>query len=114
MSPFQPRLTARGVSPLALRPLNIDEVVDEDDIAAVVAQWTGIPVAQMLETESEKLLHMEERLHDRIVGQNEAIEALSDAIRRARSGLKDPSRPIGSFIFLGSSVCTSKKEAVPR
>src|SRR5512136_930637 len=85
------------------REKNIDEVVDERDIAAVVEQWTGIPVAQMLETESEKLLQMEERLHDRIIGQNEAIEALSDAIRRARSGLKDPSRPIGSFIFLGSS-----------
>ena len=85
------------------REKNIDEVVDERDIAAVVAQWTGIPVAQMLETESEKLLHMEERLHDRIIGQEEAISALSDAIRRARSGLKDPSRPIGSFIFLGSS-----------
>src|SRR5512136_1426000 len=85
------------------REKNIDEVVDEGDIAAVVEQWTGIPVAQMLETESEKLLQMEERLHDRIIGQNEAIEALSDAIRRARSGLKDPSRPIGSFIFLGSS-----------
>ena len=69
----------------------------------MVAQWTGIPVAQMMETESEKLLHMEERLHDRIIGQEEAIAALSDAIRRARSGLKDPSRPIGSFIFLGSS-----------
>ncbi len=85
------------------REKNIDEVVDEGDIAAVVAQWTGIPVAQMMETESEKLLQMEERLHDRIVGQDEAIAALSDAIRRARSGLKDPSRPIGSFIFLGSS-----------
>ncbi|CAG0931409.1 adenosinetriphosphatase [Thermoflexales bacterium] len=85
------------------REKNIDEVVDEDDIAAVVAQWTGIPVAQMMETESEKLLHMEERLHERIIGQEEAIAALSDAIRRARSGLKDPSRPIGSFIFLGSS-----------
>lgn len=85
------------------REKNIDEVVDEGDIAAVVAQWTGIPVAQMLETESEKLLQMEERLHDRIIGQDEAIAALSDAIRRARSGLKDPSRPIGSFIFLGSS-----------
>ena len=85
------------------RDKNIDEVVDEDDIAAVVAQWTGIPVAQMLETEAAKLLQMEERLHDRIVGQGEAIAALSDAIRRARSGLKDPSRPIGSFIFLGSS-----------
>ena len=85
------------------REKNIDEVVDEGDIAAVIAQWTGIPVAQMLETESAKLLQMEERLHDRIIGQDEAIAALSDAIRRARSGLKDPSRPIGSFIFLGSS-----------
>jgi ATP-dependent Clp protease ATP-binding subunit ClpC len=85
------------------REKNIDEVVDEADIAAVIAQWTGIPVAQMMETESAKLLQMEERLHDRIIGQEEAIAALSDAIRRARSGLKDPSRPIGSFIFLGSS-----------
>jgi ATP-dependent Clp protease ATP-binding subunit ClpC len=85
------------------REKNIDEVVDEDDIASVVAQITGIPVAQMLETEAEKLLHMEERLHERIIGQAEAIAALSDAIRRARSGLKDPRRPIGSFIFLGSS-----------
>ncbi len=82
---------------------NLDEVVDEDDIASVVAQWTGIPVNQMMEAESEKLLKMEERLHERIVGQDEAIRAISDAIRRARSGLKDPNRPIGSFIFLGSS-----------
>jgi ATP-dependent Clp protease ATP-binding subunit ClpC len=81
----------------------LDEVVDENDIAEVVAQWTGIPVTQMLETESEKLLQMEQRLQERIVGQDEAIHALSDAIRRARSGLKDPRRPIGSFIFLGSS-----------
>ena len=81
----------------------LDEVVDEHDIAEVVAQWTGIPVTQMLETESEKLLHMEERLQERIVGQDEAIHALADAIRRARAGLKDPRRPIGSFIFLGSS-----------
>ncbi|MCB8921107.1 MAG: AAA family ATPase, partial [Ardenticatenaceae bacterium] len=81
----------------------LDETVDEDDIAEVVASWTGIPVTQMLETEAEKLLHMEERLHERIVGQNKAIEALSDAIRRSRSGLSDPRRPIGSFIFLGSS-----------
>jgi ATP-dependent Clp protease ATP-binding subunit ClpC len=85
------------------REKNIDEVVDEDDIASVVAQITGIPVAQMMETEAEKLLHMEERLRERIIGQDEAIAALSDAIRRARSGLKDPRRPIGSFIFLGSS-----------
>ncbi|MCA9970486.1 MAG: AAA family ATPase [Anaerolineales bacterium] len=81
----------------------LDEVVDEDDIAEVVASWTGIPLNQMLETEAEKLLHMEERLHERIVGQNKAIEALADAIRRSRSGLSDPRRPIGSFIFLGSS-----------
>jgi ATP-dependent Clp protease ATP-binding subunit ClpC len=81
----------------------LDEVVDEDDIAEVVAMWTGIPVSQMLETEAEKLLRMEERLHERIIGQDEAIAALADAIRRARAGLKDPRRPIGSFIFLGSS-----------
>ncbi len=81
----------------------LDEVVDPDDIAEVVAMWTGIPVNQMLQTEAEKLLHMEERLHERIIGQDEAIEAVSDAIRRARSGLKDPRRPIGSFIFIGPS-----------
>ncbi len=81
----------------------LDEVVDEDDIAEVVAQWTGIPVHQVMETEAEKLLQMEERLHERIIGQDEAINALADAIRRARAGLKDPRRPIGSFIFLGSS-----------
>ncbi|MEE8568843.1 MAG: AAA family ATPase [Anaerolineales bacterium] len=81
----------------------LDEVVDENDIAEVVAMWTGIPVSQMMETEAERLLNMEERLHERIVGQDEAIHALADAIRRARAGLKDPRRPIGSFIFLGSS-----------
>jgi len=82
---------------------HIDEVVDVNDIADVVHQWTGIPVSQMMETESQKLLHMEERLHERIIGQEEAIHAISDAIRRARSGLKDPARPIGSFIFIGPS-----------
>ncbi len=81
----------------------LDEVVDEDDVAEVVAQWTGIPVSQMLETEADKLLHMEDRLHERIIGQHEAIVAISDAIRRARSGLKDPRKPIGSFIFIGPS-----------
>jgi ATP-dependent Clp protease ATP-binding subunit ClpC len=81
----------------------LDEMVDQSDIAEVVAQWTGIPVSQMLEAESERLLQMEERLHERIIGQEEAIHALADAIRRARAGLKDPRRPIGSFIFLGSS-----------
>jgi ATP-dependent Clp protease ATP-binding subunit ClpC len=81
----------------------LDEVVDENDIAEVVAQWTGIPLHQMLETESEKLLQMEDRLHDRIVGQDDAVHAIADAIRRSRAGLKNPKRPIGSFIFLGSS-----------
>jgi ATP-dependent Clp protease ATP-binding subunit ClpC len=81
----------------------LDEVVDEEDIADVVASWTGIPVTSLLQTEAEKLLHMEEHLHERVVGQDEAINAIADAIRRARSGLKDPRRPIGSFIFLGSS-----------
>jgi ATP-dependent Clp protease ATP-binding subunit ClpC len=81
----------------------LDEVVDVEDIASVVHQWTGIPVTQMMETESVKLLHMEARLHERIIGQEEAIHAISDAIRRSRSGLSDPSRPIGSFIFIGPS-----------
>jgi ATP-dependent Clp protease ATP-binding subunit ClpC len=81
----------------------LDEVVDVQDIAEVVAQWTGIPVHQMMETEAEKLLQMEDRLHEHIIGQDEAIRAISDAIRRARSGLKDPRRPIGSFIFIGPS-----------
>lgn len=82
---------------------HLDEVVDVNDIAQVVAQWTGIPVSQVMESEAQKLLHMEERMQERIVGQDEAIHALSDAIRRARAGLKDPRKPIGSFIFLGSS-----------
>ena len=81
----------------------LDEVVDEDDIAQVVAQWTGIPVSQMMQSEAERLLNMEESLHKRIIGQDEAIHAISDAIRRARSGLKDPKRPVGSFIFIGPS-----------
>ena len=85
------------------REHTLDEIVDEHDIAEVVAKWTGIPVNQMLETESDKLLRMEEELHKRIVGQDDAVAAVADAIRRARSGLKDPRRPIGSFIFLGSS-----------
>lgn len=85
------------------REQQIDDVVDASDIAEVVHQWTGIPVSQIMETEAEKLLHMEERLHERIIGQDEAIRAVADAIRRARSGLKDPRRPIGSFIFIGPS-----------
>ncbi|MBN1890798.1 MAG: AAA family ATPase [Thermoflexales bacterium] len=85
------------------RSKDLDEIVDVNDIAGVVAAWTGIPLTQIMQTEAEKLLHMEERLHERIIGQDEAIEALSDSVRRARSGLKDPERPVGSFIFLGSS-----------
>ncbi|KPK24720.1 MAG: Clp protease [Dehalococcoidia bacterium SG8_51_3] len=79
----------------------IDSVVDEEDIAGLVAQWTGIPVSRMMETETDKLVHMEERLHQRMVDQEEAVTAVSEAIRRGRAGLKDPKRPIGSFIFLG-------------
>ena len=79
----------------------VKEEVDEDDIAMVVARWTGIPVSRLLEGETEKLIHMEERLHQRVVGQDEAITAIADSLRRARTGLQDPDRPIGSFIFLG-------------
>jgi ATP-dependent Clp protease ATP-binding subunit ClpB len=79
----------------------VKEEVDEDDVAAVVARWTGIPVSRLLEGETEKLIHMEERLHRRVVGQEEAVEAVANALRRARTGLQDPNRPIGSFIFLG-------------
>ncbi len=81
----------------------LDDVVDAKDIAEVVHQWTGIPVNQMMEDEADRLLRMEERLHERIIGQDEAIHAVADAIRRARAGLKDPRRPIGSFIFIGPS-----------
>ncbi|MBN1985886.1 MAG: ATP-dependent chaperone ClpB [Prolixibacteraceae bacterium] len=81
----------------------IKEEVDAEDIAEVVARWTGIPVSKMLQSEREKLLHMEEELHKRVVGQDEAIAAVSDAVRRSRAGLQDEKRPIGSFIFLGST-----------
>ena len=79
----------------------LKEEVSADDIAEIVAAWTGIPVNRLLEGETNKLVHMEERLHGRVVGQDEAIQAVSDAVRRARAGLKDPRRPIGSFLFLG-------------
>jgi ATP-dependent Clp protease ATP-binding subunit ClpB len=81
----------------------IKEEVDSEDIAGVVSRWTGIPVTRMLQSEREKLLHLETELHKRVVGQDEAIEAVSDAIRRARAGLQDKRRPIGSFIFLGTT-----------
>jgi len=79
----------------------LKEEVSADDIAEIVAAWTGIPVTRLMEGETAKLIHMEERLHARVVGQDEAIEAVADAVRRARAGLKDPRRPIGSFLFLG-------------
>jgi ATP-dependent Clp protease ATP-binding subunit ClpB len=82
-------------------PVFLKEEVDADDIAEVVARWTGIPVARLLEGETEKLVQMEERLHERVVGQDEAIEAVASALRRSRAGLQDPDRPIGSFLFLG-------------
>ncbi len=81
----------------------IKEEVDADDIAGVVSRWTGIPVKKMLQSEKEKLLHLEEELHKRVVGQDEAIQAVADAVRRSRAGLSDPRRPIGSFIFLGTT-----------
>ena len=81
----------------------IKEEVDEDDIAEIVARWTGIPVNKMMQSERDKLLHLEEELHRRVVGQDEAIQAVSDAIRRSRAGLQDPKRPIGSFTFLGTT-----------
>ena len=81
----------------------IKEEVDSEDIAGVVAGWTGIPVSRMLQSEREKLLHLEDELHKRVVGQQEAIEAISDAVRRSRAGLQDSKRPIGSFIFLGTT-----------
>ena len=81
----------------------IKEEVDADDIADVVSRWTGIPVSKMVQSEQEKLLHLEEELHKRVVGQQEAITAIADAVRRSRAGLNDPKRPIGSFIFLGTT-----------
>ena len=77
--------------------------VDEEDIATLIASWTGIPVSRLLENEADRLVNMEERLHERVVGQEAAVKSVSDAIRRARAGLNDPNRPIGSFIFLGST-----------
>ncbi len=81
----------------------IDDTVTEDDIAEVVSRWTGIPVTKMQQSERDKLLHLEEELHKRVIGQDEAIQAVSDAIRRSRAGLQDPKRPIGSFIFMGTT-----------
>ncbi len=82
-------------------PVFLKEEVDADDVAEVVARWTGIPVSRLVEGEVEKLIHMEERLHERVVGQDEAVEAVATALRRSRAGLQDPNRPIGTFLFLG-------------
>src|SRR5271156_141862 len=82
-------------------PVFLKEEVDADDVGEVVARWTGIPVSRLLEGETEKLIHMEDRLHERVVGQDEAIDAVATALRRSRAGLQDPDRPIGSFLFLG-------------
>ena len=81
----------------------IKEEVDAEDIADVVSRWTGIPVSKMLQSEKDKLLHLEDELHERVIGQDEAIAAVADAVRRSRAGLQDPKRPIGSFIFLGTT-----------
>ena len=82
-------------------PKFLKDVVDAEDVAEVVAKWTGIPVSRLMEGEIEKLVHMEERLHQRVIGQDEAVEAVSAALRRSRAGLQDPDRPIGAFLFLG-------------
>ncbi len=92
---------ADGASATTAAPQFLKEEVDADDVAEVVARWTGIPVSRLLEGETEKLIHMEDRLHERVVGQDEAIEAVATALRRSRAGLQDPDRPIGSFLFLG-------------
>jgi ATP-dependent Clp protease ATP-binding subunit ClpB len=96
------RLAESEAHPEELEPaVYLSEKVDADEIAEVVAKWTGIPVTRLLEGEVEKLIHMEERLHQRVVGQEEAVAAVSDALRRSRAGLSDPDRPIGTFLFLG-------------
>ena len=91
----------RGSAPTADRHGFLKEEVDDEDIAEVVAKWTGIPVSKLMEGEVEKLIHMEERLHERVIGQDEAVEAVSNALRRSRAGLQDPNRPIGTFLFIG-------------
>lgn len=96
-------LTAQQLHQIQGISAMIKEEVDADDIADIVARWTGIPVSKMLQSERNKLIHLEEELHKRVVGQNEAIAAVADAVRRSRAGMQDPKRPIGSFIFLGTT-----------
>jgi len=96
------RLTeADAQSPDEAPPVYLKRTVDADEVAEVVARWTGVPVSRLLETEVQKLVHMEDRLHQRVIGQHEAVEAVANALRRSRAGLQDPDRPIGSFLFLG-------------
>src|SRR3984957_2354226 len=93
---------AEAASGVAKKPSRmLKEEVDEEDVAAIVSKWTGIPVSKMLEGEMQKLVQMEDRLRERVVGQDEALNAVANAIRRSRAGLSDPKRPIGSFFFLG-------------
>jgi ATP-dependent Clp protease ATP-binding subunit ClpB len=98
---FEKRIAEQEAHEGSTEPRMLKEQVDEEDIAEVVGKWTGIPVSRLMEGEIQKLLKMEERLHERVVGQDEAINAVANAIRRARAGLQDPNRPLGSFIFLG-------------
>ncbi|HWM11054.1 MAG TPA: AAA family ATPase, partial [Solirubrobacteraceae bacterium] len=99
---LEQRLAAAEESPEELEPaVYLSEKVDVDEVADIVAKWTGIPVTRLMEGEVEKLIHMEERLHLRVIGQEEAVAAVSDALRRSRAGLSDPDRPIGTFLFLG-------------
>jgi ATP-dependent Clp protease ATP-binding subunit ClpB len=93
--------TAEAEAEAGTGPKFLKDVVDAEDVAEVVAKWTGIPVSRLMEGEIEKLVHMEERLHQRVIGQDEAVEAVSAALRRSRAGLQDPNRPIGTFLFLG-------------
>ncbi len=97
----EPQAGASGDGAGPVKPVFLKEEVDADDVAEVVARWTGIPVSRLLEGEVEKLIHMEERLHERVIGQDEAVEAVATALRRSRAGLQDPNRPIGTFLFLG-------------
>ena len=85
----------------------LKEEVDAEDIAAVVSRWTGVPVSRLMEGEIQKLVRLEATLHERVVGQDEAVSAVANAIRRSRAGLSDPNRPIGSFLFLGPSTCST-------
>ena len=98
---FEDEMSAFDVEGCAGEGSATSAVVDAEDIAALIAAWTGIPVTRLLETEAERLVNMEERIHERVIGQELAVQAVSDSVRRARAGLNDPSKPIGSFIFLG-------------